>query len=280
MLRFVVTTYAFAILIGCLTLNAAPAAADVVGYWRFEDGGFTADSSGNGHALSVGGSLSAYALPATGDGSDFPTVVPQTGQSNQQAAEFGGSGNFIVSDHADFNVGSTFTIEAYFNYSTISATSSDMIASQWESSGNQRAWFMSLDNATNNLRFAISANGSTAEAQNSGLVTEADKDYYAAVAFNAGSATFYLKNLTDGTPLQTATINYTATSIFNSDASFRIGAYSGASNRFSGIIDEVRWANEALSPQTLLATAVPEPASLTLLVPMTAALWPKRRRSH
>ena len=273
----------FLVVAGVLGLMVAAAQAGTIGYWRFEGSSFLGDSGPNGLALTTTGTApSQLTLPATGAGSTFYDPVPAG--ANASAANYGTSqtGNFRIADTAAFTV-SDFTIEALVNKA---ATSSNVmyVASQWSNAGsftNQRSWTFYMT-AAGEMTVSLNHNGgSTSTTIASGLTLDTGDDYYVAASFDlsdqASGLTFYVKNLTDGGAMQTASFGHTLTALHNSTAYFEIGTYnnSDGSRRWKGLIDEVRLSNEVLPPSQLL----PEPATLALLGMGAATLVFRRRRA-
>lgn len=260
-----------------LALTAPLASAAVIGHWRFEEGTFQTDSSAVGNNLTtVGTAPVRVGLPATGAGSDFPNPIPQSGDTNESAASFGGSGNFTTGDHPAYNVGSQLTAEFFFNPS-ITPTGSQTIVGQFLATGNQRSWVVMVNSGQ--FRLATSHNGlggGDQVSQNSTFDTTivGGTDYYGAMVFDAGLATFYLRNLTTG-QFQTSVVGGFSSILHDSTADLTIGSFGGGT-RLTGLIDEVRISNTALSSGELMI--VPEPtATMSLGVLMMLGLMGRRR---
>lgn len=276
-------SYKFAVLcsvaitaVALLSATASLGRAETIGYWRFESGAnFLKDSGPNGLDLSVSGSPAPVflALPEAGSGSAFDDPIPQTGQDNDGAANFGNATTGGWLSHADavsFLL-HDFTVEVYFNRDQ-NGTSPSLV-SQYNSTGNLRSWLFGVRREAsydNKLFLQLSSAGGTPISIDSTFsASNLDHDYYAAVSFDesehTGGVTFYLKDLTAGTPLQVETRNHTLASLFDSSADFTIGAVTGGGNRFPGVIDEVRLSNSILGESELLVS-VPEPG-LSVIIP-------------
>ena len=267
-------------LLASLVITSSVQAA-TIGHWRFENSpGFLNDSAGS-YILTNNNDVTQVATP-------FGSTVPQTSASNEYAASFNGTNAFLASGaDPNFDLGNAFTIEAYFRPNALTGT--HMIASHTRTSDNQRSWFLATNDASG-IRMNLSANGTnnkTENAFNGSLTT--GKSYYVAAAFDGSthSVTFYLKNLTDDTALQTATIAFVAdgsniTSVHNSSAHFNIGAAGNGDvgSVFDGIIDEVRLSDTALSQGQLMI--IPEPGAYGMLVGFAtlACVMLRRRRRH
>lgn len=279
--------------------------ASTVGYWRFEGASTSTaganndwldDYSGNGLALGVSTATPApnqITLPGSGAGSAFSDPIPQTLDANSKAANFNSTasassgGNLFILDVPALSV-NDFTVEAYIN-KELSGSSTQYIASQWVTSGNQRSWAFgvagtsnigSIAGSANELFLLLSDDGSDTNVFASGVNIEIGKDYYVAVSFDesmtTGGVVFHIKNLTDKTPMQTITMNHAIASLHNSTNVFRIGAYNGPDSPWTGLLDEVRLSSSVLSANQLLF--VPTPAALPAGMAMMGLLMLRRRR--
>ncbi|QNN22721.1 LamG domain-containing protein [Planctomycetales bacterium ZRK34] len=280
--------------------------ASTIGYWRFE-GASTAtvgdnndwldDYSGNGQALGVSSATPApnqIALPGTGAGSAFDNPIPSTGDANSSAANFNSSasatsgGNFYIFDVPALTV-NDFTIEAYINKG-LTSSRTQYIASQWQSDPGERSWAFgvagtsnigSISGSANDLFLILSDDGSDTNVMASGINIEVGKDYYVAASFDESmttdGVTFYVKNLTDNTALQTISMNHSIASLNDTPTTFRIGSYNSASNPWTGVLDEVRLSGDVLSESQLLLT-IPTPAALPAGLMLIAGLLLRRRR--
>lgn len=269
------------------------AAASTVGYWRFEDGAFTADSSGNNLTLTNNNSTAAQALSASGAGSNFLNPIPATGAANTQAAKFNNSTttNFSLADTALLTV-QDFTIEAMINASSFQGGSgSRIIASQWNTSAN-RSWQLGVTGnagssfGQNNLILQVSYDGTNFVTFDSDIQLTTGIDYYigTSLSFNeaesTATATFYVQDLTNGTALQTVSVTQSLLGVYDSTTAFRIGSNSTQGGEvWTGLIDEVRLSNTALSQDQLLISNIPEPhaAALGLGALAAGALLLRRR---
>ncbi len=270
------------IIAGGAMLPLATADADTVAYWRFEEGNFLTDSSGNGHHLASGAATS-YVLPASGPGASFLDPIPQTGDSNGLAMQRSASDSSYLAAayHADF-ASNAFTIEAMVNVT--SRTASGFLAGRWN--GTNSTYAIQLGAAGEvNLILRNAANSTVTVA--SGFALDLNTDYYLAVAVDLTaataaerSATFYLQNLTANGPLSPpATKTGIEVSAVRDPSStgFAIGAQFTGGNgaAWAGVVDEVRYSSVALSRDALLA--VPEPGSVALLGFGSLLLWKRRR---
>lgn len=246
--------------------------AQTIGYWRFESGGFTDDSSTNSLDLTNTG-VDAYPLPGTGAGSDFPSTIPRTGAGNGQGAQLdrGQGDRFSVADAtvlSDIATNKAFTAEAFVNLTERDNTVQYLI-SQIGSSQNSFGFIPSGGSGTSSdgtgVTLLLSSDGSSfAGVYNSGIVLDLNKDYYIAVAVDLNQAdpddrvVFYTQNLTDGGSLQVFNeTGVTATSIHDSTADLAIGNVAAGNRTVNAILDEVRLSSTQLSQSELLISARP-----------------------
>jgi hypothetical protein len=140
-------------------------------------------------------------------------------------------------DHADWTLStSDFTIECWASFDTTWIESNAVLFSHYNTTSNQRGWIFDYrgGEATNNLRFAASSNGTSAAVIVSGNWTPTADTFYHLVAERSGT-TFRL--YIDGTMLAKAT---NAIDIFNSTASLIIGETANSADPMKGNIDEPR----------------------------------------
>lgn len=149
---------------------------------------------------------------------------------------FDGTGDYIETpDNADFDFGSgNFTIESWINLDVVNA-SRVIIGQRDLAAGASQFAFRVLINATGEISFGYSTNGSTQIVVNtSGAGIMASTWYHVAVVRNSGDLLFF-KN---GSLLQTSAI---AGTIFNSDRAVKIGAIDDTPSTFwIGRLDELR----------------------------------------
>jgi len=261
------------------TLTVASVAnAATLAYWRFgDDTSYTYDSTGNGHNI-TGITATQTTLPGSGDGSAFPDPIPQTGQSNANAADFNGtnSGDRAIADDF-FDSSSDFTVETLFNMSAVNNSREQYILSQYNTSSN-RSWAIGVadgDEGINGsdpseLFLYLSSDGEfgTSTTVGLGLTVAANTDYYISVGFDNTSSTndlsFYYQDLTNGGALQSATFSSGITALHDSTAQMEFGAFATDNSNFGGLIDEVRISDSVLEQSDLLM--VPEPTTMASML--------------
>jgi hypothetical protein len=276
-------------------LFAFSSQAAVVGHWQFEDGAFLDDSSGNGNTLTNVGGMAQVAIPGSGNGSDFPTTIPQTGATNGRIADFtatSGVSGFSDADNASYGSIATsgaFTIEAFINSGSGGGAPEDAryIAAQYDSGSSQRSWGFQV-NGDEGLTLLLGDMGTFWESPDTANnIISFNTDYYVAVSFDIATddAIFYWQDLTNGGTLQTQTVNLVtaysvnATSLGDPTLDFTIGYSAGSDKRWDagGVIDSVRLSNTALSESELLI-AVPEPSTVALALGALAGVLVMARR--
>ncbi len=231
-----------------LTLLAvAPLAlhAEILGDWQFEDTpGFLADSG-----------PSSRTLTATPSGFTQSAV---SGPNLGKSAVLSGGGYASTPDSPVWTDTST-TIEVLFNASNAANANTQVLVGQWNASGNQRSWLLGLNSGK--IRLLQSSDGS-GSSTNDVLAVLSGKDYYVALRLDGSSGTIYLKNLTDNTAMETASVTG-LTSLKNSTAPLAIGSTTQPSSPFSGTIGRVIVHDTPVSDEILLYPP-PPPAPNTL----------------
>ncbi|MEM6639956.1 MAG: Ig-like domain-containing protein [Pseudomonadota bacterium] len=252
-------------------------AAGVGHYWRFEQSGFLADSLGSA-ALTTFGSPAQVSVPDGLRGVDFPAILDVTaGGPNGDAGSLDGNSGFqtVVSSGTTDN----FTIEALVNFDELTGGFARTIAGANRNSNiNDWAWHLQVrvDGAFGTVPGELSLifNTDTGVAPlGSDIVLTPGVDYYVAVSFDlaGGQAVFYVQDLTNGTPLQLATVAHSVTSVDPSDT-FYIGG-PGFLCLFcaDGLIDEVRLSDAVLAQSELLISNAINPV-ITLTPSSTIGL--------
>lgn len=251
-----------------------------VGYWRFEPGSVTSDSSPNALALSVvsGGGYTgpvSCTLPSSGVGSTFAKTLPLTGAANVAGVKGPGTnGSFLsnyysLTDSTALAISTGMTIEAYINL-VATDNNAKVIATQGGNNANGGwAFLITAENSYRGARHLLFQWTNVAGAWGTGLLTLdsgvtliTGHDYYVAFALNladttANGAVFYVKDLTAGTPMQTVRMTHTLTTMYDSGLAFTIGSCPGGGMPWVGVIDEVRWSKVQLAPDQLLISKPP-----------------------
>lgn len=227
-------------------------------YYRFESGAFLNDSSGKNRHLTNGGGATEVAVSGA-----MPTTVPQVGgAANGSMASLVGFG-LLSSPDNDAYVSPEFTIEAFVRPGG-TAGGTQIIASNFDSTTNNRGWYLGLNGGF--LRILGSADG-VASTIDQGLdQMVAGKDYYVGGAMRIGAdigpngedymVKLYQRNLTDNGPLKVFTAYHAAPSVlWNPPAPFSIGSTGTSPNGtapYAGMIDEVRFSTGVLGIPDLL----------------------------
>ena len=268
--RFSISLVAFLLGSACLPLTAA-----TIGYYQFEDTpGVLEDSSAANRDLSQVG---------TGGGqvdSSFGNVPnpPDGSVANTEAMSFAVNRGFRAADisYADL------TIEAFVNLAS-TTNSTRAIAAQFGATSTTNAFLFGVA-ANNSTTYPVDGTlffqgynlTGTLIAVGSPLSLTIGSNYYVAVSVDPGSVNggadgtviFYWKDLTNGGALQTASFTATGLNgIYNSSNVITIGSSTdGTGGRWSGVIDEVRLSDVALTSDQLLIVAVPEPSTYALVL--------------
>jgi hypothetical protein len=232
-------------------------------YWRFEEGAFLTDSIGSANLSIIGTPASVQAqLPVGTQGAAFPN--PSAGGPNQDAALFsnaGGGGSGLLQTTLPQPLTGNFTIEALVNFSTLTGQYGNIIAGIQDGASTNCSgieWDLEVrfdgygGSSPDELLLGLFS-GNTCAAVRSGIILNTNTDYYVAAVYQAsGSVTFYVKDLTHGTAMQTVTTTTSVTSL-NSNSRFTIGHAGDGGYGFgvNGLIDEVRLTASALSAAQL-----------------------------
>lgn len=312
-------------LAGSLLLGALPSQAVTVAHWRFEKGpadaqvahgsgadgvwsADIADSSGNGHALSVwneGGAGYAYKT-------DVPFgTVPQTGAANHYSVKNTGGGPAMWNNSLAGWSPSAFTVEASFKpenggYRTIVGRDSKGAGTQAGADGSAAAMYFQLRPGNRVAMVFQDVLGYQYAAESAENVVQGfdwgsdpnglnGKWYSMAGVSDGAKLSLYLNDIAAGTGYQLVaqtdlTLQGSANTALTTGAgggndwtagAFTVGRglYNGGhGDRAYGFIDEVRLSDSALGPNDFLAsTSIPEPGTLALAIMGGLPLLLRRR---
>ncbi|MGA2584805.1 MAG: LamG domain-containing protein [Tepidisphaeraceae bacterium] len=270
----------FGLFVLFLAVVNTAANGDVVRYYRFEtnngapvSNGETMtvadDSSGNGLNGTVFGSPTYVTTP-------FPSPVPQTGATNQYAMSCGTGNGVLLSGATVPILAPTFTVEAYFDITSINPNTGDTKAILRVGAGGTDANPFSLEllnaqgengNGTNDLLMEMSNDG--LELYDFDLLS--NTNYFVAATYDGSIASLYVNgNLVDSSSFTGFTGSGTIDAAIGNDP-------TGNGAAFQGYLDEVRISNTVLSASQFL-DAVPEPASISILGLGSLALLGRRGR--
>lgn len=249
---------------------------NVIGFWRFEEGGdgfLSSTPPGNSlKGLGIEETPPASVPVGTATGAvPFPEKIPGTGEENRGAAR-------LVRDKFQvFRVGemhnfeeSPFTIEAFIRLKSLPKVGSAVIASRGGGHEGDFAWQLLVTgeestHGPGELLFQFSTTGSSGnglETLKPGFQIELDQPYYIALAFdpeNPGEdgAQLCLVKLPDAkAAAEWVGLSRSRTGIYSSNAFLTIGANNrpgmGGFDCWDGDIDEVRISEGMLSSDQLL----------------------------
>ncbi len=271
-------------------VGGGTASADTVGYWRFENGAFTTDSSGNNYGLTADGTVTAVATGVSSTpGEFFPNPVRLGNLANGSAASLVNASNVrqghLVTDKSAAFAPNNFTIEAFVSLSTDTTANGNgnAIASHWDTAN--RAWGLMVADANGSIAtshdpalnlepfkaqelgfvFTTVNTWGTRKILGSGFTLTTGKDYYVAASYTRpsaqgtadGSVKFWFQDLTAGGPLQSSTVPTSDVMMTpNAETAFQAGTLNKSDDlRFGGVIDEVRLSDEVLGSSQLLLAA-------------------------
>jgi len=198
-----------------------------------------------------------------GAASDAPIVagpnLPGLAGAANRARQFDGSQTPPVSyievpDHADWDLGSQFTLEAWAYPTEFLGAS---IVRHFDATDDNRSWWFGLyDQPEVHAAISIGVDGNGSELDKFGIVSPEDSvvlnqwQWFTAT-FDSGLLRLYI----DGNPVAAGTVP--VTSVFAADAPVWIGASRAnpgqpITNSFPGLLDEVRILDLALSQEEVL----------------------------
>lgn len=264
---------------------ASAHAQQPLSYWSWEgtngtpnvDGTWWHDKMGGGTAgraamRSVTDTVTRLELPSTGAGSAFPNPIPNinAGVSGGDVNLWGintSAGSIRTFSSASAFAYNSFTIEGFFNASSVTGTQ-DLFQSRWGSNDQFRARVrdgelaMTLYNpSTGQFIDAATSN------YNSTLSVAVNTDYYVAYAVSTGASAedrfvdFYLKDLTNGGPLQHERMSIAA--VFDSlFTGANLAMYVGPGSY--SVVGDVRYSSGVMPQGDLII--IPEPGTIAAIM--------------
>lgn len=168
---------------------------------------------------------------------EYTADTPFTDSSAAVDLESTESDYLSASDSSSLSITGDMTLELWIKPE--STPSSAGLLTKFKFTGsNDRAYLFGLNiSGSNRMDFYTSSNGTDQNNANVSWTPSLGTWYHVAVVYDAseGSATFYVNGSQQGT-----TQTGLHTSVYDSAASFNIGAYNEGSNNFDGVIDEAR----------------------------------------
>ena len=229
---------ATAAVFGLCIMNAK---ASTVGLWLFDEGieNAVSDSSANNNNGTIYGATWSSDTPFSYTGN--------------HALSFDGIDDYIkIADSNSLDLTSAFTFEAWIK---LTSTGYRYIGDK-----NHVYGLKIQDNTSRPLGF-VEAGGTIYEVTSSEQIA-LNTWVHLATTYDGSALKIYVNGELKGTN------NDPNGNIYSSSGDLFIGKYGGGGYNFSGLIDEVRISDEALSPQQLgysdSLAAIPEPASLSL----------------
>ncbi len=255
-----------------LLLLPLAAPAGTVAYYRFENGAagqalaIAEDSSGNGRHLTP------YENPAAA--ADVPSArVPLSGEANRLSVRFTGTEDiYATADDSLTRVAfADFTLEAWVKFESLDGWQTfigrDDSGNPGEGQGPLALLYFSKsthnnpgpDQTENAFRIELVTRDNQVLAINSSFQVVPQTWYHVAAVGNAAAGT--LKLYVNGAEVgATSGFNGLLVPAGNTAWTLGRGQYKGAPmDRFNGLLDEVRFSDEALPPQRFLNAAPPPP---------------------
>lgn len=272
-------------LVAGMSLFAPPVQADVIAYWRFEEGslGNPVPASGTGGDVAFANTV----LDSSGHGNHLRTYdtntaptyipandpsVPATGAGNTLALDFGNGNRDLYT--AGNPIGSQV-----FNQWTVEASVRVDVHDRWQvfvgKDGKPSAnlaeppFWLKHSDASDLFELMAIDSTETARLISSNFIPELGQWYHLAGVSDGSNMSFYIKGPSDSDYVLQGTLPFTG-SLINSTADWTVGRGAwdgGITDWIDGGVDEVRISNEVFAPSEFLfaASTVPEPSSLLLL---------------
>lgn len=204
--------------------GARQSASGAVGYWKFDEGyGTVANNSGSG-----GSSLNGTLTPGAGGTNTTAAAMWDNAGKYGKAMEFDGTDDYVqIPDSSALDI-TNITISAWIKATTLGGRIIDKITV-----GETDGYLMD----TYNSKIRICAN--TCPSSNTTLST--GTWLHITLTFDGTTTKFYLNGSPDGSSTSIISISTNALNL-------RFGADQNGTSLFSGLIDDVRVYNYALTP--------------------------------
>lgn len=177
------------------------------------------------------------------------------------AATFNGSQYLTVPDSSVWAFSGNWTVEAFFNISSIPGTLASIVAQWVDGGGTNRAFTIGVDSSARLTAYAQYGANQYNPVSASGLI-KVNQWYHTALVANGSTLTLYLNGVAISSSSITGTIN-------NSTAPVGIGAYGDGTWKMNGSVSNVRITNTAVytskfTPPSAALTAISGTQLLTL----------------
>jgi len=170
--------------------------------------------------------------------------------------ELGSSQYLSIADGSQTGLDITgdMSMEAWVKIEADATTTSQVIMSKYEATGNQKSYIFGYQRSTggaeSGLFLYISSDGSAATVKNVETSFDEGQWYHIAMTYDAsaGAVDFYV----NGTPLGSQQTGL-PTSIYNGTAPFEVGSFGGDSYFYDGLMSQVRIFNDIRTAEEILA---------------------------
>ena len=258
----------FLVVLTLLSSTTSVTFADIIGYWRFEEG------SAGAAAVGVDSILDSSTAGNSGNPNGSPIYSADVaadfvgGVANELSLNFDGTNDFVlVETDTALDSADAFTVEFWFR-SGGTGGGQDLLVDKSHGFGDVTGWFFQSNPGTGIIDFGL-GNGSGFPVVSSGDDLFDDQWHHLAGTYDGNEIELFVNGISQGT-------NNAGTYVAN-DRDIRFGNARNNGRFFAGSLDEVRIANRVLAPSEFLI-AVPEPSSSCLWMAVIFTIGFQRRR--
>lgn len=204
--------------------------ANLSAYYRFESGALTTDSSGNSHTLTNNNSVTSVAA-VHGNGADI---------------EASSSQGFSISDHADFDLTTDWSMVGWFKPESQPGVGASLaMMAKYLPTGNNRSYAITYFNnsGTYQIRCVFSVDGSATSSYTVNQVLSNDTWYHIGITLSGGNLNFYVNGSLVGT-------STSVTTPYIGTGDFEVGQFN-AGSFWDGIIDDFAVFKRELNSQEI-----------------------------